>query len=1020
MARLPVTGASSRREASVIVREPDYSLSYDASVLQQSRLARNVFRSTMISVFLMMAFLVSSVWISAGFGWAFDSASGLSPLLACPTLANYDALADADYCKVVIPWWDNDLYYSIQQNNRYATNEAEAKLDGLCVIPRHDAFARPYDEEQLPITCYSRSSCSATTNWTPLNPYSQKALNSYVLNPTCTMVVSGMQFSLSCYSILAAEPFCDANFTASPSVVVAIRGILLGIALLWILMLVYDLSVYIKVRNLNKAITEYRLTVLASRINAHRKELMNRCLLKWNSFISSSSLGGTSLRRASSVGSSSLPRTPTSESMQSPRAVLPFQPILTPRTSIAFDTMASPRGYSPRLDSPPVAVVSTINGCTARLNRFNGTVEVLFSTTWRKRVQKYFELRAKHVRLMKLKWTPTLVHLFVSFVVIVGFYILAFRLVLEITTGPFLTNLPGGLTLTQIAGLGSDRTPSSITGVVEADLAQSNRQNRRFLFLWTEFSAFVDLYIETGLLVVLALIAMLRPTKLVAGEQMQKLTTPLSGNMDDTRLPNSSSDFSSATQFKRPDDMSESDSPASILSSPISRHPAHAIPAPVPVARLRGPPFVVGSNRSMSSMESYAEPGIQIETGSESLTCILVSVMAPCSTSSGKHDFVKKMKAIRAMAESDSDIFVVDCGRSREPIDDTEFVLYSQLSDKIHYVYFPEPHRVLSLYWTSKYWIPFLFSSNMCGDYIYSLIVDDSVVFPSSFALPPAEFLLGNPKIKALYLPTAEGPSPAWTQRMQERIAIVAQVTLSGSAMHAGETGIAQIWERNTFEMTCFNVAAKPDTSGLNHILNLKINDRHLLRDRGCSQVAVWLPQGGAKPIRSLPSSAWRGVSAGVSISENLREFVDPSSYLHLASVLTKPVIITELANSLYDAIRLFLLTSMVLRDPVGLGLVAALSVLLTLAPLLLNLIVSARYEDKLLLKLGYLFTVYPFQIVLYTLPLRVVKLFKLKVIPMVFKEFDNAVTIGEREVEFRDLPIVPPHPVPHWATVWL
>ena len=177
------------------------------------------------------------------------------------------------------------------------------------------------------------------------------------------------------------------------------------------------------------------------------------------------------------------------------------------------------------------------------------------------------------------------------------------------------------------------------------------------------------------------------------------------------------------------DIMSDCDSPASYISSSTAVKQINLQPT------LPSPPFHGGCIQSI-------RPDITVSGGS--LTCILMSVMSPCSTETGRKNFIEKLKSLRELVDSDSDIFIVDCGRSRQPIDNTEFVIYSQVSDQIHYVYFPENHRVLSLYWTSKYWIPFLFASNMCGDYIYTLITDETISFPKNFNLPPDEYLLKN------------------------------------------------------------------------------------------------------------------------------------------------------------------------------------------------------------------------------------------------------------------------------------
>jgi hypothetical protein len=400
----------------------------------------------------------------------------------------------------------------------------------------------------------------------------------------------------------------------------------------------------------------------------------------------------------------------------------------------------------------------------------------------------------------------------------------------------------------------------------------------------------------------------------------------------------------------------------------------------------------------------------------------MMSVMSPCATAEGKKLFIDQLQSMRALLEKDMDIFIVDCGVSRQPMDDTESVIYNEVSDKIHYVYFPEPNRLVSLYWTSKYWIPLLFSSGLCGDYIYSLVFDgdSGITFPPDFKLPPAEFLLNNPRIKAMYVPVSEVPGPIhWPERLRERIYLTWGFNIAGSTTHAGGHNIPQIWERNAFEMTCFNLPSH--TNADPHVLrslSLKANGRTLLSDRCKSRIIPWVQANGAKPV--LGRRVWRGLEKDFSYFSNIRELIEPPSLLHVPSLLSKSAVFNEILNTTYDFFRIFLVGPMILRDPLGFGIVAGLMGFLSVIPLIFNLLVSVRCEDHLSAKIVFLLFVQPFSFLLLELPRRIIRLFKHKVIPFVFRRYEADVTIGEREEQLKDLPLVPPHPVPHWPSVWV
>ena len=404
--------------------------------------------------------------------------------------------------------------------------------------------------------------------------------------------------------------------------------------------------------------------------------------------------------------------------------------------------------------------------------------------------------------------------------------------------------------------------------------------------------------------------------------------------------------------------------------------------------------------------------------------CVLISVTSPCATAEGRLFFIEQLQSLRNLVENDRDIFVVDCGLARSPIDDTESVIYDEISDKIHYVYFPEPNRLVALYWTSKYWIPFLFTSHLCGDYIYSMILEgeSGVVFPPDFKLPSSEFLLSNPGIKAMYIPVNELPSLVdWPTRLRERIHLFWLSNVLRSSTHAGGYGIPQIWERNSFEMTCFNLPAATNSDpSIYRSLSLKGNGRILLSERSKSRMIHWLPRNGAQPLLRKKSVGWEGQQPDIGFLSNVGELLDLPSLLHGVSVLSKSAILGEIVNTIFDSFRLFLLVALLIRDPVGLGAVALVVGVVSVLPLFINILLSVRFEDHLVGKTFFLILLQPLSLLLLELPRRVVRLFKLKFIPTLHRIYENDVSIGDREGQIRDLPIVPPHPVPHWPTVWL
>ena len=959
----------------------------EAYLRRGGHLFPNVIRSSVMCGMLAISFVVAAIWFAGGLTWADPLPDGPSPLFSCPPVIGSNAADESGYCKITISPWSQQIYTQIHRNRRYAPNETFAKARGVCVLPVSDPDAVVDLQTQVPIYCWAQTSCWEATNWDPLNPYSVSSIAKRSNQPLCELTIGGMRFSLGCFEIQSAEAYCDVDFTIKPQEIISIRGVLLGILLLWVLLVSHDVYIWVRRGIFTRLFLKYRSAFLEPTMGKKSNELLRRCHLRWSSsFVATSIHSGSVLSFRRTLSSDSLGDVAPSPGSKSS---LPYQPVLSPRTSLAFESKASRTGYSPRLDSPPVGVMTSIQGSTTRLARFGGSIEALFSSAWRRRVARNFDLRLSNMKAISAKSRNNVIIL--SFLIFVGFYILMFRLIFCITSRPMRS-----MSLWGLVSLGSDRT-SSVGDIVADDLS-----GERLLFFWIEFLAFIDVFYRSFLLLLCSPFATVRPSDMSHRDNVGDKESSVklenkptdAGVLDETQVPASS------------ESVSDFGGGARLLTS------ANAF-------------FVNRRSSTTSSMDmslaQLIDCGYDRECCETSI-CAMLSVVSPCSSEAGRLDFVRKLKSLQKLIANDEDIFVIDCGSSPTPLDDTEYVICREVSDRINYVYFPEPDRIVSLYWTSKFWIPFLFSSNRCGDYIYSLIVDESVRFPSSFLLPDQDYLLGNPKIKAMYIPTAEDPldenSFAWMNRLRERIQLISIFRIAGSTSHAG-TYCPQIWERNTFEMTCFNLK-----SGSNqHGLCLRANGRALLKQRCGSLITVYVSDRGIRPVRSTRSvlSAAHGLGPSPqSLLSYFWDLIDPSSIWHLSSFFGLPFVFGSFLNVLFDSIRILIASVMLTRDPLGFAFVSIIAGIVSAFPLLLNQAACYQTEVHFLKKTLILVFLHPFSLILVDLPVRVIRLFKLKLIPILIPMQECEVTIGERDEEFRDLPVVPPHPCPHWSSVWM
>ena len=493
------------REPRALVREPDFRLRYSQTDLQDANLLRNACQSTAMITILVVSFVAASLWIGNGINWIYDSGTAKVPLLSCPSIASHDTFRDADYCKVTLSPWSMETFQAILINARYALTDTDAKAAGVCVLPFVDPEEDPVNTDQPAITCYSRNPCYDTTDWYPVNPYSESSINDHSTKIGCSLIIENMVFRVQCFEIYNAVAYCDEGFNVEPVVVLAIRGVLGGLIILYLMMLCYDGVLAIRVNALTQRIILYKEKVLSLTIPESRSELMQRCLLKWNSLMS---------RTISGLSFHSQPLTPSSSASPRQATALPFQPVLSPRTSIRLKTKDSPVGYSPRMDSPPVHVISTISQSASRLTRAHGAVEVLFATSWRKRVAAYFKLRAKTLKKLRLRPTRRILHIIACVLLYITLFVLLFRFVMWIIAElPLSRRLPGSLTLLEVVQMGNDRI-GSVGLVLGEDLTSNNLIYQRVVYIWVSFIAFLDVILETATLLVLCFMAMLRPTNL--------------------------------------------------------------------------------------------------------------------------------------------------------------------------------------------------------------------------------------------------------------------------------------------------------------------------------------------------------------------------------------------------------------------------------------------------------------------------------------------------------------------------
>jgi len=115
--------------------------------------------------------------------------------------------------------------------------------------------------------------------------------------------------------------------------------------------------------------------------------------------------------------------------------------------------------------------------------------------------------------------------------------------------------------------------------------------------------------------------------------------------------------------------------------------------------------------------------------------CLLIACHESTLTREKRAAFVLTLRAAMRVF-SPSHIFVCDNGNSPCPVDDTLMVTQTEGHPDINYLYVPEGNKTFAFYWTNRYWIPYLVEHGRVNAFNYAVMIDDDVQLPSDFYIP--------------------------------------------------------------------------------------------------------------------------------------------------------------------------------------------------------------------------------------------------------------------------------------------
>lgn len=398
-------------------------------------------------------------------------------------------------------------------------------------------------------------------------------------------------------------------------------------------------------------------------------------------------------------------------------------------------------------------------------------------------------------------------------------------------------------------------------------------------------------------------------------------------------------------------------------------------------------------------------------------TCLLIACHQSTLTEEKQAAFTHTLRCAMKVFPP-SHIFVCDNGNSMTPVDSTQAVAQSIHPD-INYVYIPEGNKTFAFYYVNRYFVPFLAQCGRVPDFRYALITDDDVPLPAELHIPH-EYLRLHPEVKAVHFAitaaTPDGKSNMLVQcqDIEYKMAAVHKYFQSTMSRALSCHGAIGLWERATLDRVFYDhdtVFHGEDLYMGLSLLRLRDDSRII----SCPQTIVptYAPDYWAMLFRQRVKS-WELTSHKKTFSY-LWEFINPASFCHAPSLVLKPYFLQELLTIALDWLRMFLLAGLILRDWMGLLIMAAIfTSLLYVQVIILQFIYLRQRRD---LRSSFMTVVmFPF----YRLSGLLFRLCALCHNILVYSHERKSVKIGKREDEIRDVPPCPPHPDCDWFTVWL
>ena len=361
-------------------------------------------------------------------------------------------------------------------------------------------------------------------------------------------------------------------------------------------------------------------------------------------------------------------------------------------------------------------------------------------------------------------------------------------------------------------------------------------------------------------------------------------------------------------------------------------------------------------------------------------------------------------------------LFILHFSDSLSPLDDTVVLLQRRIHPAIQYVYVPERDKLAAVYWFSKYYVPlFQLHQQQVVSITHVLIADQNVWIPQSLTIPHS--LLDSEVGLVCFAPSFKRTS-RFTD-VDLKFDIAESIFQSDRAsMGDSETGgaLLTLWDRQSLEVATFDHVPLTEANGGDFAgAGINVVRQPGLKIKFISNAFIKL--NGSESDTAF-SSLFAAARRRRLVFTDFTSLLSPSSIMNTNRLSSKPANIVRLLRFLWDLIRLPVLLSTVMRDPIGLGLIIVFFLLLQwvrLTVLSIVIIPSAVRKERPSISTQIL---YPFMYFFYDL----VVLRPLAIVAALLWAVNDrpGQCIHEREDYEKDIPPCLPYPDAPWYSAWV